>query len=328
MTFKKALWCGLAFALSWGAVSSGFAQGYPTKPVRLIVPFAAAGSNDLIARALQKPLGKALNGNVIVENMPGASTKIGAFEVMKAAPDGHTLFFASLASTMAYYYSGAFDNVKVHQDLVILGRSGQMPWGMLEVRADSPFKTWHDLVEFAKKNPGKLSAGGPASGGMMNLIVLETAKGSGISVVYVPFAGGGPSGTALLGGHIDYRVAQPTEVFPNVRAGKTRGLAVGFPSRVPEMPDVPTFRELGIEFDVPIFGFDLWGPPKLPGALGSQLTRALEQAVKDPEYVEVAKRLTYQPVFVGPEPLKEMIRQFEKEIGPKLEAAFPPQQKK
>jgi tripartite-type tricarboxylate transporter receptor subunit TctC len=314
-------------AASWAVAAGALAQGYPSKPVRLIVPFAAAGSNDLIARALQKPLGKALNGNVLVENMPGASTKIGAFEVMKAAPDGHTLFFASLASTMAYYYSGAFDNVKVHQELVILGRSGQMPWGMLEVRADSPFRTWQDLVEFGKKNPGKLSAGGPASGGMMNLIVLETAKGSGINVVYIPFAGGGPSGTALLGGHIDYRVAQPTEVFPNVRAGKTRGLAVGFPSRVPEMPDVPTFRELGIEFDVPIFGFDLWGPPRLPAAIASQLTKAMEQAVKDPEYVEVAKRLTYQPVFVGPEPLKEMMRQFEKEIGPKLEAAFPPQKK-
>ena len=235
--------------------------------------------------------------------------------------------FASLASTMAYYYSGVFDDTKVHYELTILGRSGQMPWGMLETRADAPFKTWNELVAYAKQNPGKLSAGGPATGGMMNLIVLETAKSAGINVVYVPFAGGGPSGSALLGGHIQYRVAQPTEVFPNVRAGKTRGLAVGFPTRIPEMPDVPTFRELGIQFDVPVFGFDLWGPPKLPAAIASQLTKALEAAVKDPEYVEAAKRLTYQPVFVGPEPLKEMMRQFEKDIGPKLVAAFPPEKK-
>jgi tripartite-type tricarboxylate transporter receptor subunit TctC len=317
----------LVFSIFMALASQAAAQSYPSKPIRVIVPFAAAGSNDLIGRALQKPLGKALNGNVIVENMPGASTKIGATEVLKAAPDGHTLFFASLASTMAYYYSGVYDNTKVHYDLTILGRSGQMPWGMLEVRSDSPYKTWQELVEYAKKNPGRLSAGGPATGGMMNLIVLETARSSGIDVTYIPFAGGGPSGTALLGGHIQYRVAQPTEVFPNVRAGKTRGIAVGFPTRVPEMPDVPTFRELGIAFDVPVFGFDLWGPPNLPAGLASQLTRALEQAVKDPEYVEVAKRLTYQPVFVGPGPLKEMMRQFETEIGPKLVAAFPPQKK-
>jgi tripartite-type tricarboxylate transporter receptor subunit TctC len=89
-----------------------------------------------------------------------------------------------------------------------------MPWGMLEARADAPFKNWQELVAYAKKNPGKLSAGGPALGGMMNLIVLETAKGGGFDVTYVPFAGGGPSGTALLGGHIEYRVAQPPRSSP------------------------------------------------------------------------------------------------------------------
>ena len=174
-----------------------------------------------------------------------------------------------------------------------------------------------------KKNPGKLSSAGPATGGMMNLIVLETAKSAGIDVTYVPFAGGGPSGTALLGGHVDYRVAQPIEVVSNVKAGKPRGIAVAFPTRLPEMPDVPTFRELGIQFDVQVFGFDLWGPPNLPAGVASQLTRALEQAIKDPEYVETVKRLTYQPVFLGPEGLKQMAKAFETEIGPKLEAAFP-----
>ena len=103
----------------------------------------------------------------------------------------------------------------------------------------------------------------------------------------------------------------------------TRGIAVAFPTRLPEMPDVPTFRELGIQFDVQVFGFDLWGPPNLPAGVASQLTRALEQAIKDPEYVETVKRLTYQPVFLGPEGLKQMAKAFETEIGPKLEAAFP-----
>jgi len=325
--FTKAVALLLAGAFSWSAAQLAHAQAYPAKPIRVIVPFAAGGSNDVIGRALQRPLAKYLNGTIVVENMPGAATKIGVMEVMKAAPDGHTLLFASLASTMAYYYSGAFDDVKVHQQLTILGRSGQMPWGMLEARADAPFKNWQELVAYAKKNPGKLSAGGPALGGMMNLIVLETAKGGGFDVTYVPFAGGGPSGTALLGGHIEYRVAQPTEVISNMKAGKTRGIAIGFPERIPEMPDVPTFRELGIPFDVPIFGFDLWGPPGLPAGIATQITRAMEQAVKDPEFIEVAKRITYQPVFTGPEPLKEMMRQFEKEIGPKLLAAFPPQKK-
>jgi tripartite-type tricarboxylate transporter receptor subunit TctC len=158
---------------------------------------------------------------------------------------------------------------------------------------------------------------------MMNLIVLETAKSAGFDITYVPFAGGGPSGAALLGGHIDYRVAQPPEVYPNVKAGKTRGLAVAFPNRVPEMPDVPTFKELGIMFDIPVFGFDYWGPPNLPAGLANQISKAIEQALKDPEFIEMAKRLVYQPVFVGPEALRESMRNFEMNVGPRLEAAFP-----
>jgi tripartite-type tricarboxylate transporter receptor subunit TctC len=316
--FRSAL---VALAACCFAHGTG-AQGYPSKPIRVIVPFASGGANDLVARALQRPLGRVLNGTVVVENMAGASTKIATNEIIKAAPDGHTLLLAGNVALLGYYYSGIYDT-RIWDQMTILGQTGQMPWGMLEARADAPFKNWAELVSYAKKNPGKLSAGGPAPGGMMNLIVLETAKSAGIDVTYVPFAGGGPSGIALLGGHVEYRVAQPSEVYPNVRAGKTRGIAVAFPTRMPEMPDVPTFKELGIMFDIPAFGFDLWGPPNLPPAIAGQITRALEQAVKDPEFAEVAKRLVYQPIFTGPEALKESMRSFEKNIGPKLEASFP-----
>lgn len=309
-----AVLCGIAFV--------SFAQNYPAKPVRVIVPFAAGGANDLVARALQRPLGKALGGTIVVENLAGASTKIATNDLLKSAPDGHTLMLAGNVALMGYYYSGTYDT-KVWDQMTILGQTGQMPWGMLEVRADSPIKSWADLVSYAKKNPGKLSAGGPAPGGMMNLFVLETARSSGIDVTYVPFAGGGPSGIALLGGHVEYRVAQPSEVYPNVRAGKTRGLAVAFATRMPEMPDVPTFKELGIMFDVPPFGFDYWGPANMPAAVANQISKAIEQAIKDPEFVEMAKRLVYQPVFTGPEALRASIKDFEKNIGPKLEAAFP-----
>lgn len=322
MKTGKALRVVLAVAALLGAANSSFAQGYPSKPIRVIVPFAAGGANDLVARALQRPLSKVLGGTVVVENLPGASTKIATNEMLKAAPDGHTLLLAGNVALMGYYYSGTYDT-KIWDQMTILGQTGQMPWGMFEVRADSPIKTWADLVSHAKKNPGKLSAGGPAPGGMMNLFVLETARSAGIDVTYVPFAGGGPSGTALLGGHVEYRVAQPSEVYPNVRAGKTRGLAVAFATRMPEMPDVPTFKELGIMFDVPPFGFDFWGPANMPAPLANQISKAIEQAIKDPEFTEMAKRLVYQPVFTGPEALRESMKNFEKNIGPKLEAAFP-----
>ncbi len=311
------LGCAALMPLISGA--QAFSQA---KPVRVIVPFAAAGANDLIARALQKPLGEALGTTVIVENRPGGSTKIATMGLIRAEPDGHTLLLLGHVALMSYYYSGAYDS-KVWEQMTILGQTGQMAWGMLEARADAPFKSWAELEAYAKKNPGKISAGGPAVGGMMNLIVLDTAEAAGIDVTYVPYAGGGPSGAALLGGHVNYRVAQPPEVYPNVKAGVTRGLAVAFPTRLPEMPDVPTLKELGIMAEVPVFGFDFWGPPNMSPELAAKISKAIEVALKDPEYIEVARRLTYQPNFVGPDELRKSIRNFEISVGPRLEKAFP-----
>jgi tripartite-type tricarboxylate transporter receptor subunit TctC len=323
MRICRAFWFVFVGMVSLGVAHTGLAQNYPSKVIRVVVPFTAGGINDVIARGLQRPLGKALGGTVVVENKPGASTKIATMDLMKSAPDGYTLMLAGHLALMGYYYTGGIYDSKIWQEMTMLGQTGQMAWGMIEVRADSPFKTWADLVSYAKKNQGKLSAGGPAPGGMMNLIVLESAKNAGFDVTYVPFSGGSQSVTALLGGHIEYRVGQAGEVYPNVRAGKTRALAVASPNRVPEMPDVPTFRELGVMFDVPMFGFDFWGPPNLPAELANQISKAIEQAVNDPEYVELAKRLVYQPVFAGPEALRESMKDFEANIGPKLEAAFP-----
>ena len=309
------------------AAGPAVAQAFPSKPIKLIVPFAAGGANDLNGRSLQVPLGKALGGNVIVENMPGASTKIAVDYLLKSAPDGHTLLLAGHGALMSYYYSGIFDH-KFWENLVILGQTGRMPWVAIEAKADAPYANWAELVAFAKKNPGRLSAGGPAPGGMMNLTVLETARNSGIDVTYVPFKGGGPSGAALLGGHVAYRVAQASEVYPNVRAGKTRMLAVGYPQRMPELPEVPTFTELGIMFEVPVFGFDVWAPAGLPQPVTARITRAIEESVKDPDYIKASRALVYDPVFTGPEKLRESIRYMDREVGPKMQAAFPPEPKK
>lgn len=323
MSMFKAVRAALVGAIALAFAQAASAQAFPSKPVRIIVPFAAGGANDLNGRSLQVPLGKALGGTVIVENMPGASTKIAVDHMLKSAPDGHTLLLAGHGALMGYYYSGLFES-KFWEQFIILGQTGRMPWVAIEARADAPYKTWAELVDYAKKNPGKLSAGGPAPGGMMNLTVIETAKNSGIDVTYIPFKGGGPSGQALLGGHIAYRVAQGSEVYPNVRAGKTRALAIGYPTRMPEMPDVPTFKELGIMFDVPVFGFDLWAPGGTPPAITSQITKALEQAVKDPGYIAASKNLVYDPVFTPPAALQESIRYMDTVVGPRMAAAFPP----
>jgi len=311
----------LSFVFSLAYTGEGFAQNFPTKPIKVIVPFSAGGSNDLIGRSLQKPLGRELKGTIVVENIPAGSTKMGTMEVLKSEPDGHTLLFASHGALMGYYYSGTYD-FKVWEKLTILGTSGEMPYGFLETRIESPFKTWAELVQYAKKNPGKLTCGGPGAGGVMNLIVLESSQAADIDVKYVPFAGAGPSGIALLGGHVDYRVCLPPEAFINIRGGKTRGLAVSYGKRLPEMPEVPTLKELGILLDIPPLSYDFWGPPNLPPGLANTLAKAIEKAVKDPDYLQFCQRIAYQPLFKDAPILKAEMKFFEEKVGPRLAAFY------
>jgi tripartite-type tricarboxylate transporter receptor subunit TctC len=308
-----------AFILVWEG--HAFAQAYPTKPIRVIVPFSAGGSNDLICRALVKPMGKELKGSIVVENIPGGTTKMGVNEVMKADPDGHTLLFASHGALMGYLYSGTYD-FKVWEKLVIIGQSGEMPYGFFEVRMDSPFKTWGELVKYAKQNPGKLTCGGPGAGGVMGMVAIDVAKAAGIDVKYVPFAGAGPSGTAVLGGHVDYRVCLPADAMTNIRGGKTRGLAVSYGKRLPEIPDVPTLKELGLFEEIPTLSYDFWGPPNFPSSLVTIVAKAVEKGVKDPEYIQFCNRIAYQPIFKGEKELKEDIKFFEEKVGPKLAALY------
>jgi tripartite-type tricarboxylate transporter receptor subunit TctC len=317
----------LAVLVSLGVAQAASAQTYPSKPIRIIVPFAAGGANDLSARAIQQPLAKdprrhgdrreragRFDQDRDRAGRQGAARRPHADARRPSCADGLLLFRRRRGEVLAQD-----DDPRPDRPVSV---------GHAEARADAPFKNWQELVAYAKKNPGKLNVGGPAPGGMMNMIVLETAKAAGINVTYVPYKGGGPSGLALLGGQVDYRVAQPSEVHPNVKAGKTRALAVAGPQRMDEMPDVPTLRELGIAFDVPPFGFDFWGPANMPSALAQRITSAIEQAVKDPAFVEASKVLVYKPVFTGPDKLQESIRNFESNLGPKMLEMFPPEPKK
>ena len=145
----------LAIAAAVVLTGTACAQSFSDRPIRIIVPFAAGGANDLIARALQKPLGEALGTTVVVVNLAGGSTKIAVTELMRSPPDGHTLMLAGHAALLGYYYSGGVFETKFWRELTILGQTGQMPYGMIETRIDSPFKTWKDVVDFGKKNPGK-----------------------------------------------------------------------------------------------------------------------------------------------------------------------------
>ena len=299
----------------------GWADKYPSKPIRYIIPYAAGGGNDVLARAFQKPFEKELGVRILIENISAGTTKVATLEAMKAKPDGYTLIHMSDPAWVAYYYSKTYDT-KVWEVMTPIGNLTSEPYGFVEVRAESPYKTWADLVRDAKENPGKLTCGGPGAGGMMELIMNEITGAAGVKTQYVPFAGAGPSKTALLGGHIDFRVCQPTEAITMIRAGKTRGLAVSTDKRMEDLPDVPTFKELGIGDSI-ILTRSIWGPPKLPKEIVSHLTKTIERATKDPEFIKVAQeQLLYTVEYRQSGKVLEALVNFDKRYGAKLAEAY------
>jgi tripartite-type tricarboxylate transporter receptor subunit TctC len=296
---------------------AAMAADYPQKPIRVIIPYSAGGGNDVLARAFQPAFEKVLGQRILIDNIPAGTTKVGTMELLKAKPDGYTLIFSTTEAWVGYYYSKTYDT-KAWEQMTPIGNVTSEPYGFVEIRAESPIKSWADLVAAAKKNPGKLSSGGPGAGGMMELIHNIITKSSGISTQYVPFAGAGPSKVALLGGHVDYRVCQPTEAIAMIRAGKTRGLAISTEKRQPTLSDVPTFGELGIGGSI-LLTRGLWGPPKLPANLVALLTKAVEKASKDPEFIKVAEeQLLYTVEYRTPDKMKSELEKFDKEFGPKL----------
>lgn len=306
---------GFLFLLAWAPV--GTAADYPQKPIRMIIPWSAGGGNDVLCRTFQPALEKVLGQKILIDNIPAGTTKVGTIELMKARPDGYTLIFSTTESWLAYYYSKTYDS-KVWEQMVPIGNVTSEPYGFVEARIESPFKTWADLVKSAKENPGKLSCGGPGAGGMMELIMNEITKAAGVQTRYVPFAGAGASKIALLGGHIDFRVCQPPEAITMIRAGKSRGLAVSTDKRMEALPDVPTFKELGIGGTIDLTR-SIWGPPKLPSNLVNTLTKMIERAMKDPEFIKVAQdQLAYTVDYRPPEKVKAELKNFDKKFGAKL----------
>ena len=178
---------------TWGSI--GMAAGYPEKPIRMINPRAAGGGNDVLARIFQPAFEKVLGQRILIDSIPAGAGKVGTMTAMKAKPDGYTLFFTTTEAFVAGYYSGVFDS-KIWEEMVPIGNVTFEPFACVEVRSESPFKSWADLVKEAKKNPGKVLCG--SVGGLLEIVNSVITKAAGIKTVFVPFAGGGPS-QAVMG---------------------------------------------------------------------------------------------------------------------------------
>jgi tripartite-type tricarboxylate transporter receptor subunit TctC len=297
------------------------AQKFPTRPVKIVNPYPPGGGNGLLALAFQKPFGDELGTKVIIENIPGGATKVATFEVLKARPDGYTLILQSDRIWPVYYHSNRWES-KVWEQLTPIGNLTVEAWGFVEVKQDSPFKKWEDVVKVAKETPAKLNCGVAGAGGLLELFFTEYFKRLGTEIKFVPFGGAGPSKTALLGGHVDLRLCTAPEAIPNVLDNLTRGLAIATSKRHEKIPEVPTFKELGIG-DALLTSRSIWGPPNLPTALVNLLAKAIEKSVKDPEFIErVENQLYYKVEYRSPEKVRNELLAFYREYGPMLEAHF------
>ena len=286
---------------------SAYAQPFPSKPVRLIVPFPPGGAVDYYARAVQNRLQETLGQPILIENRSGAGGMVGADLVVKAAPDGYTLLvgnIASLAMNVGLYSKMTYDPRK---DLTPIIRTVAVNY-VMAVHPSVPARSVKELIAYAKANPGKLSYGSAGSGSAPHLATELLKQRAGIDMLHVPFKGGGPMVADLLGGQIHIVIADQANLMPHVKAGKLRALAVGTLERSASYPDIPTIAESGF----PGFEARAWqgiaGPANLPADIVTQLNAAFAKAMAFPEVHQRLLDGGLDPITGTPEDFAAFIR--------------------
>ena len=267
----KAIVCALCAAFS---VSSATAQNYPVRPIRLIVPFTPGGGTDILARAIGQKLSESLGQQVVIDNRAGAGGTIGAEMAARSGPDGHTLLMVSASYAVnASLYKLSFDPVK---DLAPVTLVATVPF-MLIATPSLPANNVKELIVLAKAKPNGLNYASSGNGSSPHLAGELLKMMAGIEMVHVPYKGGGPAVTDLMGGQVQLMFNTILQSLPHVKSGKLKALAVGSPKRSPAAPDTPTIAESG----VPGYDFTNWfgvlapgGTPKpIIGKLHSEIAR-------------------------------------------------------
>jgi len=288
----------LAAVVLWLAISEAEAQPWPSKPIRIVVPFAPGGATDIIGRLVAQKLGDRLGQPVVVENKPGAGTTIGNAAVAKAAPDGYTLLFAPtpFVITQALYPSLPYDAAKEFAPVALLAVS---PF-ILVVNDALPARNVGELVALAKAKPGTLTFCSAGSGSVPHLAGELFKVNAKVDIVHVPYKGGGPAITDLIGGQVNMMFATPIEVMQHVQSGKLRVLATTASSRLPALPNVPTVQESGVpEFDVYAF-FGVLAPAGTQKDIVDRLAAELERIMVDAEVVQRFAEQSAEPKVLGP----------------------------
>lgn len=301
-----------AAALSLAAPTS-LSQTYPGRPVRLVVPFAAGGTTDVVARLLTQKLPERLGQPVIVENRPGGDTIIGAEAVAKAAPDGHTLFFATSSTISILPHTRKELPYDPFRSFVHVAQVAYIQF-VLAVNPGVPAASVAELVALARSRPGKLTYARGSEAGHITAEMFKAATAT--DIVHVPYKGSAPATTDLLSGHVDMMFTAIAGVVPYFTAKRLRPLAVSGEKRSPALPDVPTLAEAGVkDFEAS----SLWGisaPAATPAFAVKKLNEEIGAVLQMPDIVEKMLAQGAEPRFGTPEQFTALLRaDWEKQRG-------------
>ena len=270
------------FALTLvAAAGAAMGQAYPNKVVKLQVPFAPGGTTDIVARVISEPLGRVLGQNVIVENKIGGGGIIGANETAKSAPDGYSLGMATVSTTAANPAINPKMPYNVETDFTPIINIAATP-NVIAVHPNFPAKNYKDFVAVLKKSPGKYSYSSTGTGGIGHLQTELWKNLQGVFVTHIPYGGAGPALRDTVGGQVEIIFDNVPSALPHIKAGRLVALAVAAPSRLATMPDVPTFKELGLEPVNRMAYYGIYGPKGLPREVVDKVNAATRKALEDP----------------------------------------------
>lgn len=292
----------MAAALAAACAGAGAAPGYPNRPIKIVVPFAAGGGTDIVARAVANKLGQKLGQPVVVINTPGAGGTIGAASVARAEPDGYTLlvWHIGMISSAHVVKPLPYDPLK---DFTPIGQLSNAS-NLIAVNPELPVKNLQEFIALAKAKPGTLNYGSSGVGGADHLAGELLSQVAGIKTVHVPYKGGGPATVGAVGGEVQFVTGTASQVMPMVKAGRLVALAVMQKERIASLPDVPTAAEAGLpELDYKTW-FALWGPAKMPADVVATVSTALQAVL-------VGEDIRAQLDKVGVEPAPTTSRAFD-----------------
>jgi tripartite-type tricarboxylate transporter receptor subunit TctC len=287
-----------ALAIMAGAVCGAAADDYPARPIRVIVPFAPGGAVNIIARLFGDALYSAWGQPVIVDPRPGAGGVLASELLIQSPPDGYTLMMATanVAIDASLYKNIPFDTEK---DLVAVGQVVAIP-SVILVRGDLPVKTLADLIDLARKEPGKLNYSSGGSGSPTHLVIELLKARTNIDIVHIPYKGNAPALLALLSKDVDVMDSNIPDVMPYIKDGSLRPLAVTSTVRSPSLPDVPTVAEVAVPDYVAVGWLGFFAPRGTPGAIVQKLNVQIGEALKTPAISTFLANQGFEVLFSTP----------------------------